>query len=54
MVDKEPFKQFQSWFEEKKNIGGMMETNAMTLATAHKDGCPSVRRDLIKGFDKGI
>ncbi|XP_059178478.1 pyridoxine/pyridoxamine 5'-phosphate oxidase-like isoform X2 [Physella acuta] len=55
LVSREPFEQFKSWFEEAKNTEGIMEANAMSLATSTKDGKPSVRMVLMKGIDeKGI
>lgn len=50
-IDKNPFNQFQNWFDlvlSKKII----EPNAMVLATATKNGIPSARTVLLKGFDK--
>jgi pyridoxamine 5'-phosphate oxidase len=50
-IDKDPFIQFQKWFDlviENK----LLEPNAMSLATAAKSGIPSVRAVLLKGFDK--
>ncbi len=46
-----PFELFQKWFEEakKKEIN---DPNALALGTASKDGVPSVRMVLLKGFDK--
>ncbi|XP_005109138.1 pyridoxine/pyridoxamine 5'-phosphate oxidase isoform X2 [Aplysia californica] len=52
LVAKEPFGQFTAWFEEAKNTDGIMEANAMAIATATKDGKPSVRMVLMKGIDK--
>ncbi len=50
-VDKNPFKQFESWYQEilKSDI---KEPSAMTLATADKSGSPSARIVLLKGFDE--
>ena len=47
----DPFKLFEKWFVEakKKEIN---DPNALALATAGKDGIPSVRMVLLKGFDK--
>lgn len=49
-VENNPFKQFEKWFSEavKANV---LEPNAMTLATATKEGLPSARVVLLKGFD---
>ncbi|MDX2127444.1 MAG: pyridoxamine 5'-phosphate oxidase [Chloroherpetonaceae bacterium] len=46
-----PYEQFQTWFSEaiKSEI---LEPNAMTLSTASKDGIPSSRVVLLKGFDE--
>ena len=47
----EPFELFGNWFDEakKKEIN---DPNALALGTATKDGIPSVRMVLLKGFDK--
>lgn len=50
-VDADPFRQFHAWFDEAANAG-LIEPNAMTLATASKDGRPSARMVLLKGFDE--
>ncbi|KAH9524610.1 hypothetical protein Btru_027328 [Bulinus truncatus] len=52
LVSKEPFGQFEAWFNEAKNTDGILEANAMSIATATKDGKPSVRMVLMKGIDK--
>jgi len=46
-----PFELFQKWFEEakKKEIN---DPNALALGTANKEGIPSVRMVLLKGYDK--
>lgn len=49
-VDPDPFKQFQAWFEQAEAAGSKLP-NAMTLATATRDGRPSSRMVLLKGFD---
>ena len=36
LVSKEPYGQFQKWFEIACKTDGIMEANAMTLATATK------------------
>ena len=48
-VSKDPFKQFDKWFQEVLN-SGFLEPNAMTLATASKSGKPSARVVLLKGI----
>jgi pyridoxamine 5'-phosphate oxidase len=50
-VNKDPFKQFEKWFREVLK-SGFYEPNAMTLATASKDGVPTARVVLLKGFDE--
>jgi pyridoxamine 5'-phosphate oxidase len=46
-----PYEQFSLWFEETLN-SQLPEPNAMILATATKDGKPSVRALLLKGYDE--
>ena len=50
-IGSNPFIQFKFWFDLvlKANI---TEPNAMTIATATKDGIPSARMVLLKGFDE--
>ena len=48
-IDANPFKQFQIWFNDALSAN-LLEPNAMTLATATKDGKPSARTVLLKGF----
>ncbi|XP_078032847.1 pyridoxine/pyridoxamine 5'-phosphate oxidase [Augochlora pura] len=50
LVCKEPIGQFDAWFEEACRTPQIFEPNAMFLATATKDGMPSVRAVLLKGF----
>lgn len=50
-ADFNPFKQFQTWFEEAVSAG-LLEPNAMTLATATPEGKPSARMVLLKDFDQ--
>ena len=47
----DPFELFEKWFvvAESKEIN---DPNALALGTASKDGIPSVRMVLLKGFDK--
>lgn len=49
-IDPDPIKQFAKWFGEAE-AAGVKLPNAMTLATATKDGEPSARMVLLKGFD---
>ena len=48
----DPIDQFKIWFEESVHTAGDREPNAMTLATADREGRPSARIVLLKGFDK--
>ncbi len=50
-VAADPLQQFQRWFEEALNAQ-LPEPNAMTLATATRDGRPSARIVLLKGADQ--
>ena len=50
-INKNPFKQFETWFEEAKNIG-LKDPNAMNVASASKDGMPSSRMVLLKSYDE--
>ena len=46
----DPLAQFGAWFEQALRSGVALP-NAMTLATATRDGRPSAREVLLKGFD---
>ena len=46
----DPSEQIRSWLDEAREAG-MREPNAMALATADRDGRPSVRMVLLKGLD---
>jgi len=50
-IDADPFKQFHLWFNDALTAN-LIEPNAMTLATATRDGKPSARTVLLKGFDE--
>ena len=50
-LDPSPFKQFASWFQQALDAQ-LAEPNAMTLATVSRDGKPSARIVLLKGFDE--
>lgn len=49
-VDPNPLKQFQTWFDQAQSAN-ILEPNAMTLATASKEGIPAARIVLLKGVD---
>ncbi|MEX0929635.1 MAG: pyridoxamine 5'-phosphate oxidase [Balneolales bacterium] len=46
-----PLDQFGLWFDQALR-SGILEPNAMTLATADQSGRPSARMVLLKGYDK--
>lgn len=46
----DPTEQFRLWFDQVLEAG-LIEPNAMTLATAGPSGTPSARIVLLKGFD---
>src|SRR5947209_5655680 len=50
-VDADPFKQFQVWFQDAV-AAQLTLPHAMTFASASKDGKPSARIVLLKGFDE--
>jgi pyridoxamine 5'-phosphate oxidase len=49
-VDPDPIAQFERWLGQAMRAG-MVEPNAMTLATSTPEGYPSARMVLLKGFD---
>ena len=50
-VAKDPIKQFGKWFKEAMD-SGIIEPNAMTLATTSIDRKPSARIVLLKGYEE--
>jgi len=50
-VHKNPFSQFEKWFDDVLKVG-LIEPNAMILATADDKAKPSVRVVLLKGLSK--
>src|SRR5690606_20202260 len=50
MLKENPFQQFSEWMEAAIQAN-VMEPNAMTIATVSKDGKPSSRIVLLRGFD---
>ncbi|TMK99195.1 MAG: pyridoxamine 5'-phosphate oxidase [Actinobacteria bacterium] len=50
-VDADPLRQFDAWFEEAA-AAGLRMPEAAALATATRDGAPSVRMVLVKGYDE--
>lgn len=51
-LTKDPFEQFEIWFNEAAATPAVVEPNAMALATVDAHGHPRVRYVLMKGFDK--
>jgi pyridoxamine 5'-phosphate oxidase len=49
-VDADPIRQFEHWFADAVSAQ-IPEPNAMTLATASRDGVPAARIVLLKGVD---
>jgi len=50
-LDADPTSQFRVWFDEAREAG-IVEPNAMTLATADASGLVSCRTVLLKAFDE--
>jgi pyridoxamine 5'-phosphate oxidase len=50
-INKDPFVQFKLWFDLVLQAN-ITEPNAMTIATATKNGIPSARMVLLKEFDE--
>lgn len=50
-ADQNPIDQFTKWWNDARN-SDIDEVNAMTLATATKNGKPSARIVLLKGYDQ--
>jgi pyridoxamine 5'-phosphate oxidase len=50
-LDANPFKQFDTWFEEALQAESM-DPNAMSVATTAASGQPSIRTVLLKYFDE--
>jgi pyridoxamine 5'-phosphate oxidase len=46
-----PAEQFTAWFADA-GVAGLPEPNAMIVATADRDGRPSARTVLLKGYDE--
>ncbi len=49
-IAEDPINQFQKWFYEVEENGGIEEVNAMTVATIGVDGFPKSRVVLLKKF----
>jgi len=49
-LDPDPLRQFDAWFREAH--GAVRAPEAMAVATATRDGAPSLRMVLLKSFDE--
>ena len=49
-LDADPVAQFQHWFNDAREAG-ILEPNAMSLASTGADGMPDIRTVLLKYFD---
>ncbi|MEQ9547987.1 MAG: pyridoxamine 5'-phosphate oxidase [Marinobacter sp.] len=50
-LDDNPIKQFHSWFDDARTAG-ILEPNAMSLATTGSDSMPDLRTVLLKYYDE--
>lgn len=50
-LDDNPFQQFHKWFDDARQAH-ILEPNAMSLATAGRDGLPNLRTVLLKYYDE--
>ncbi|KAK5851201.1 hypothetical protein PBY51_002014 [Eleginops maclovinus] len=50
LVSLDPITQFGNWFDQATKCPEVGEANAMCIATATKDGRPSARMVLLKGY----
>lgn len=51
-LDKDPFRQFEKWYEEAAAGSGLRYPDAFALATVSEDLKPSLRMLLLKGLDE--
>ncbi len=49
-INPNPVQQFERWFEDARTAG-LLEPNAMSLATSDREGRPDIRTVLLKFFD---
>lgn len=49
-LDDSPIRQFEHWFNDAREAG-ILEPNAMSLATSGRDGQPDIRTVLLKHYD---
>ncbi|XP_054080677.1 pyridoxine-5'-phosphate oxidase isoform X3 [Rissa tridactyla] len=50
LASRDPIQRFGAWFQEAVGCPDIGEANAMCLATCTRDGKPSARMVLLKGF----
>ena len=50
-IDRDPFQQFTIWYDEAV-AADLPEPESMTLSTATRDGRPSARIVLLRGYDE--
>lgn len=51
-VARDPFQQFDAWFKAANAAEGVVEPNAMAIATADAAGKPAVRMVLMKSYSR--
>jgi len=51
-LNQNPLQQFRSWFNDVEKLGGLDETNAMTISTIGADNFPKNRIVLLKYYDE--
>lgn len=51
-VARDPFAQFARWLDEAAATDGLVEPNAVTVASVAPDGQPSARIVLLRGYDE--
>jgi len=51
-LDRDPFRQFEKWYEEAAADSGLRYPDAFALATVSHDLKPSIRMLLLKGLDE--
>ncbi|KAM8837618.1 pyridoxine-5'-phosphate oxidase isoform 2-T2 [Spinachia spinachia] len=52
LVSLDPIKQFADWFDQATKCPEIGEANAVCIATATKEGRPSARMVLLKGYSR--
>ena len=52
-LDTDPLRQLTSWMEAARGVG-VPQPESMALATASRDGTPSVRMVIMRGLDTGL